>query len=163
MTLAIVALRGQSWASRAETIPASRSEVPALTLRVPSTWRRTGSEPGTLRFAHPGGRTVSVHTFSQRTKDETERSASHSVLVAIAESRERLPETVKEWTAGGARYAVYVFASRRTRADRPVSSLSLTVWNEKYVAHGHLMLPSVADVLEAQEWELVARSIRLPT
>jgi len=145
---------------RYEAIPAPAAGTPNIPISVPSDWKTRQRSPGEVVFILPNTKWFVVNVFSKQTAEGKE--AADSSLESLSDFRSRVPETVKDWTIGQTHYATMNFSSRNTRKVRPVSILSFDVWNDRIHVCGRANLTEVADVLFAQDFELVARSVQLP-
>ncbi len=145
---------------RAETIPPITNGFAGIKIKVPSDWLTLERNPGELTLVLPNKRWVVITALS---KDSSSgRELANSRIKSLTNFRLKLPETVKEWSVGKTRYATTCFSSRSTRKIRPTSILEFDVWNDRIHVNGRLNLASIADVLVAQDLELIARSVRLP-
>lgn len=145
---------------RFDAIPATTTGIPKIPISVPSDWKTKERSPGELVFILPNNRWFVASSFSK--KDADGREAADSSLDTLSNSRSRLPDTVKEWKVGSTQYATTIFSSRNTRKVRPITMLNFDIWNDRIHISGHLNISEVADVLFVQDFERIARSIRLP-
>ena len=143
---------------RAEKIP-GKSKGPDISIMVPKDWKVTSRSNGELQLKDSKGKFASFYILNRKNREDEEIfGLSHET---VSEFRRRMPETTKEWKSGNTNYAVYLFSSRTTRTDRHNTIMSFDVWNSGYAVLGSRTLPRVVDLLEAQDWELIARSIKL--
>jgi hypothetical protein len=143
---------------RAEVIPA-RSGTSAITIMVPNEWKVISRKEGNLQLENSEDREA-LFTILKR-KDPEQETAFQSSVEVLIDFRKRVPETTKEWKSGSSNYAVRWWSSRTTRTQRPNTFMSFTVWNREYAVTGDMQVPKVIDLHEAQDWELIARSIKL--
>lgn len=143
---------------REEKIPA-KPGVPSITIMVPKDWKVVHSSTSDLALKDTDGRVATFTTLQRKKKEE--EAIFRLCIDNLNEYKKRVPEIVKEWKQGTTSYAMHLFSSRITRAQRPNTFMEFTIWNQNYAVLGTRILPRVVDILEAQDWELIARSIKL--